>query len=185
MLDSGDHRGPDMADRPTRLQRAARRGCAGLAYAVVLVPVALGIWFFSSIPRGWEQFGDLVTNILWWPGADTQIVVVNLSGRDVRQFELHVADHRIRFEGALETRRQGDPNQKAVHYEEMFWRPVRPVIFTIEITYVESATNVTRSAAFLADRAPRHECMFVIFLQPEGPKLSDCRRSDLEDFPSS
>jgi hypothetical protein len=52
----------------------------------VLVPLVLMIYFFSTIPRGWEQFGDLVTNILWWSGADTQIVVVNLSGRDVKQF---------------------------------------------------------------------------------------------------
>ena len=82
MSDPDDHREPDTADRPTRLQRAARRGCAGLAYAVVLLPVALGIWFFSTIPRGWEQFGDLVWKIVWEgpPGADTEIVVFNYSG---------------------------------------------------------------------------------------------------------
>jgi hypothetical protein len=32
--------------------RAARRGFAGLAYAIVLVPVVLVIWFLSSLPRG-------------------------------------------------------------------------------------------------------------------------------------
>jgi hypothetical protein len=30
-------------DAPTRLQLIARRGCAGLAYVIVLVPLMLGI----------------------------------------------------------------------------------------------------------------------------------------------
>ena len=46
------------ADDPARLQRVARRGCAGLAYAIVLVPLVVMIWFFASITRGWERLGD-------------------------------------------------------------------------------------------------------------------------------
>jgi hypothetical protein len=57
MTDPGDPAMDRAADAPTRLQRIARRGCAGLAYATVLVPLVLMIWFFSTLPRGWEQFG--------------------------------------------------------------------------------------------------------------------------------
>ena len=38
MRDPHDRATSPVADDPARLQRAARRGCAGLAYAIVLVP---------------------------------------------------------------------------------------------------------------------------------------------------
>ena len=64
MPELNDPATPGAPDQPTKLQRAARRGCAGLAYTIVLVPVVLVIWFFSTIPRGWEQLGDLVAATL-------------------------------------------------------------------------------------------------------------------------
>ncbi len=175
------------ADEPTRLQRVARRGCAGLAYAIVLVPVVLVILFFSSIPRGWEQLGDLVWKIVWEgpPGADTEIVMLNVSGHDVRLEWMRIADHETTFTGVLETKREDDPSQKIVHYQDILWARVRPRTFGVEIRYTEVDTGVARSGSFVADRRPRPRCAFVLFLRPEGPQLSGCRRSDLEDFPSS
>jgi hypothetical protein len=111
MLDPDDRATPAV-DEPTRLQRVARRGCAGLAYTIVLVPVVLVIWFFSTIPRGWEQFGDLVWNIVWEgpPGAHTEIVVLNISGHDVHIDMIRFADHIDRFTAPLEAERENDPN---------------------------------------------------------------------------
>jgi hypothetical protein len=175
------------ADDPTRLQRAARRGCAGLAYAIVLVPMVLVIWFFSSIPRGWEQLGDLVSKIVFEgpPAVDTEIVILNVSGHDVRLDWMRIADHETTFTGVLETKREDDPNQKIVHYQDILWVRVRPRTFGMEIRYTEVDTGVARSGSFIADRRPRPRCAFVVFLRPDGPELSGCRRSDLEDFPSS
>jgi hypothetical protein len=176
---------PGVADQPTRLQRAARRGCAGLAYAIVLVPLVVVIWFFSSLPRGWEQFGDLAMNILWPPGADTEIIILNISEHDVRLDWMRIADHETTFTGVLEAEREDDPDQKIVHYQEILWAKVRPRTFAVEIRYTEVDRGVARSGSFVADRRPRPRCAFVIILRSNGPELSGCRRSDLEDFPSS
>ena len=121
MLDPDERARLREADAPTRLQRAARRGCAGLAYTIVLVPLVVGIWFFSSIPRGLEQFGDLVSKIVFEgpPAVDTEIVVLNLSGHDVRLDWMRIADHETTFTGVLETEREDDPNQKIVHYQDI------------------------------------------------------------------
>ncbi|MGH6917405.1 MAG: hypothetical protein ACREJ0_06840 [Geminicoccaceae bacterium] len=175
------------AEQPTRLQHVARRGCAGLAYTIVLVPLVVVIWFFSTIPRGWEQFGDLVSKILWEgpPGADTEIIILNISGHDVRLDWMRIADHETTFTGVLETEREDDPDQKIVHYQDILWARVRPRTFRVEIRYTEVDTGVARSGSFVADRRPRPRCAFVIFLRPDGPELSGCRRSDLEDFSSS
>jgi hypothetical protein len=185
MSDPDDHREPDTTDQPTRLQRAARRGCAGLAYAVVLIPVAVAIWFFSTIPRGWEQFGGMVWNILFVErGAHTEIIVLNISGHDVQIDLIRFDEHRDRFNGPLEAEREDDPDQNIVHYQETYFRDIVPRKFPVEIRYTELDTGVQRYASFTADRTPRHECAFVMFLRPDGPELSDCRRSDLEDFSS-
>lgn len=175
------------ADEPTRLQRAARRGCAGLAYLIVLRPLVVGIWFFSSIPRGWEQFGDLVSKIVWEgsPGADTEIVVFNYSGHDVSHFVIRYADEEIRYNGLLEAYREADPDQNIRHYKRMFWRPIRPTTFRLEITYTEVETGITRSGSFTADRRPRSMCRFVFALKAHGPVLSECQRPEVEDFRSS
>jgi hypothetical protein len=158
-----------------------------LAYAIVLVPVVVVIWFFSTIPRGFEQFGDLVWKFVSEgpPGADTEIIVLNLSGHDVRLEWMRIADHETTFTGVLETEREDDPDQKIVHYQGIFWAEVHPRTFMVEIRYTEVDTNVTRSGSFVADRRPRPRCAFVIFLRQDGPELSECRRSDLEDFSSS
>jgi hypothetical protein len=175
------------ADNPTRLQRVARRGCAGLAYAIVLVPVVIAIWFFSSIPRGWEQFGALVWKIVSEgpPGADTEIVVFNYSGNDIGRFLIRYADEEIHYNGLLEAYREGDPDQNIVHYKRMFWRPIRPKIFRMEITYTEVETGITRSASLTADRRPRDMCRFVFVLEAHGAVLSECQRPEVEDFSSS
>jgi hypothetical protein len=172
-------------DEPTRLQRAARRGCAGLAYAIVLVPMVLVIWFFSTIPRGFEQFGDLVWNILWSPGADTEIVVVNYSGQDVDRFVIRYADQEIRHNGLFQAYRESDSKQNARHFTRMFWRPIRPKTFRLEIVYTEATTGITRSGSFIADRRPRPRCRFVFVLEARGPVLSECQRPEAEDFSSS
>ena len=178
---------PREADEPTRLQRAARRGCAGLAYLIVLALVVVGIWFFSSIPRGWEQFGDLVWKMMWEgsPGADTEIVVFNYSGHDLSGFVIRYWDQEIRYTGRLEAHREGDPHQNIRHYKRMFWRPIRPTTFRLEITYTEVDTGVTRSGSFTADRGPRPRCRFVFVLEADGPVLSECQRPEVEDFSSS
>jgi hypothetical protein len=177
---------PKATDNPTRLQLIARRGCAGLAYAIVLVPVALVIWFFSTIPRGWEQFGDLVWRIVWEgsPGADTEIVVLNISDHDVQIDMIRFAQHVDHFSGPLEAKRPNDPDQNIVHYQAIYFWDIKPQTFPVEIRYKELDTGVERYGSFIADRRPRRECAFVVFIRPDGPELSDCRRSDLEDFDS-
>ena len=50
-----DDRATPAVDEPARLQRVARRGCAGLAYTIVLVPLVLVIWFFSLPPLPGER----------------------------------------------------------------------------------------------------------------------------------
>ena len=182
MPDPENRNDSDTADRPTRLQRAARRGCAGLAYAVVLVPLVVAIVFFSTIPRGWEQFGNLVTDILWWRGADTEIVVFNVSDHDVRSFVIHFADEQIRYNGLLQARREADAKQNISHYKKMFFRDIKPLRFLIEIIYTEANTGVTRSGAFIADRWPREDCRFVIVLKPDGPQFGECSRPERGDF---
>jgi hypothetical protein len=174
------------ADRPTPLQRVARRGCAGLAYAIVLVPVVLAIWFFSSIPRGWEQLGDLVWKIVWEgpPGAHTEIVVLNISGHDVQIDMIRFADHVDHFAAPLEAERANDPDQNIVHYQAIYFRDIKPRTFAVEIRYTELDTGVERYASFMADRTRRDECKFVVFIEPDGARLSECRRSDVEDFDS-
>ena len=187
MPDSDDPTTLDAADQPTRFQRAARRGCAGLADAIVLVPLVVGIWFFSSIPRGWEQFGDLVSKIIWErsPGADTEMVVFNYSGHDVSGFVIQYWDQEIHYNGRFDAYREGDPNQNIRHYKRMFWRPIRPTTFRLGITYTEVDTGVTRSGSFTADRGPRPMCRFVFVLEADGPVLSECQRPEVEDFSSS
>jgi hypothetical protein len=83
----------------------------------VLVPLVLVIWFFWSIPRGWEQFGDLVWKIVWEgpPGADTEIVILNVSGHDVRLDWMRIADHETTFTGVLETKRAAGKIEVAAH----------------------------------------------------------------------
>jgi hypothetical protein len=185
MSDPENRSESDTADRPTRLQRAARRGCAVVAYAVVLMPVALGIWFFSTIPRGWEQFGGMVRNIMLVErGAHTEIIVPNISGHDVQIDLIRFDEHRDRFSAPLEAERENDPDQNIVRYQEIYFRDIVPRRFPVEIRYTELDTGVKRSASFTADRTPRRECAFVMFLGPDSPELSDCRRSDLEDFSS-
>jgi hypothetical protein len=185
MADPDDRSEPDTAEQPTRFQRAARRGCAGLAYTVVLVPVILVIYFFSTIPRGWEQFGDLAWNILFVQrGAHTEIVVLNISGHDVQIDLIRFDEHRDHFSGPLEAKREDDPDQNIVHYQEIYFRDIVPRRFPVEIRYTELSTGIERLASFTADRSPRGECKFVMFLKPGGPELSECRRSDLEDFDS-
>jgi hypothetical protein len=166
----------DLQDDASGRRRARRMGGVILAVTVGLPAVLLALWMFTE-----EVLNQPFWRGIFWEGADTQIVVVNLSGRDVGQFELRIADHQIRFRGALEARREDDPKQN----EEMFWRPVRPLTFPIEIRYMETNTGITLGGSFVADRRPRRECKFVIFLEPNGPGLSECRRSDLEDFASS
>jgi hypothetical protein len=186
MLDPDERASLREADAPTRLQRAARRGCAGLAYTIVLVPLVVGIWFFSSIPRGWEQFGDLVWRILWEgsPGAHTEIVVLNISGHDVQIDLIRFAEHKDHFTRPLEAERENDPDQNIVHYQEIYFHDIKPRTFTVEIRYTEIDTGVERHASFVADRTPRDECKFVVFIEPDGARVSECRRSDLEDFDS-
>ena len=159
------------APEPTRLQRAARRGCAGLAYAIVLVPLAIGIWFFSTLPRGRDQFGYLAWNFLWEgpPGANTEIIVLNRSGHDVRLEWMRIADHETTFTGVLEAERKDDLDQKIVHYQGIFSAEVHPRTFAVEIRYTEVDTNLTRSGSFVADRRPRRRCAFLILLRPDGP----------------
>jgi hypothetical protein len=173
------------ADDPTRLQRVARRGCAGLAYTIVLVPVVILIWF-STIPRAWEQFGDPVWKIFWegFPGADTEIVVLNISGHDVQIDLIRFAEHVDHFTRPPRAERENDPNQNIVHYQEIYFRDIQPGTFPVEIRYREGDTGVERHASFTADRTPRKECKFVVFIEPGGARLSECRRSDLEDFDS-
>jgi hypothetical protein len=186
MPDPEDTASPGAADHPTRLQRVARRGCAGLAYAIVLVPLVAVIWFFSTIPRGWEQLGDLAWRIVWEgpPGADTEIVVLNISGHDVQIDMIRFAEHVDHFTQPLEAERENDPNQNIVHYQEIYFREIKPLTFVVEIRYRELDTGVERHASFMADRTPREECKFVVFIEPDGARLSECRRSDLEDFDS-
>jgi hypothetical protein len=177
---------PQVADDPTSLQRIARRGCAGLAYAIALVPLLVVIWFFSSIPRGWEQFGALVWKIVSEgpPGADTEIVVLNISGHDVQIDLIRFADHVDHLSGPLGAKRENDPKQNIVHYQAIYFRDIKPRTFPVEIRYRELDTGVERHGSFIADRRPRKECAFVVFIRPDGPELSECRRSDLEDFDS-
>jgi hypothetical protein len=187
MPDPAEPATPGAADRPTRLQRAVRRGCAGLAYTIVLVPLVVVIWFFSSIPRGWEQFGDLVWKIVSEkpPGADTEIVVFNYSGHDVSGFVIRYADQEVRYNSLLETYREADTDQNIRHYKRMFWRPIRPTTFRLGITYTEVDTGATRSGSFTADRRPRPMCRFVFVLEADGPVLSECQRPEVEGFSSS
>ena len=183
-----DHDDPARtADQPTWWQLAARRGCAGLAYAIVLLPIVLVIWFFSSIPHGWQQFGDLVWKIVREepPGADTEIVVFNYSGHNVARFVIRYADQEIQYADLLEAYREGDSRQNIRHYKRMFWRPIRPRTFRLEITYTEVETGATRTGSFVADRRSRPRCRFVIVLEAHGPVLSECQRPEAEDFSSS
>ena len=114
----------------------------------------MGIWFFSSIPRGWEQFGDLVWSILWEgsPGAHTEIVVLNISGHDVQIDLIRFADHVDHFTKPLEAERENDPNQNIVHYQGIYFRDIKPRTFPVEIRYTELDTGVERYASFMADR---------------------------------
>jgi hypothetical protein len=177
---------PGAADQPTRLQRAARRSCAGLAYVIVLVPMVLVIWCFSSIPRGWAQFGSDVEKLL---GGVTRREhgdrLFNYSGRDVSGFVIRYWDQEIHYNGRFEAYREADPNQNIRPYQRMFWRPIRPTTFRLGMTYTEVDTGVTRSGSFTVDRSPRPMCRFVFVLEADGPVLSECQRPQVEDFSSS
>jgi hypothetical protein len=121
---------------------------------------------------------------LFWRGAHTEIVVLNISGHEVQIDLIRFADHADHFSVPLAARRENDPDQNIVHYQEIYFRDIRPLTFPVEIRYVELDTGVEYHASFVADRRPRSECAFVIFIRPNGPELSSCQHSDLEDFRS-
>jgi hypothetical protein len=98
---------------------------------------------------------------------------------------IRYADEEIRYEGRFEVYREGDPNQNIRHYKRMFWRPIRPTTFRLEITYAEAEPGMTRRASFTADRRPRDMCRFVFVLETAGAVLSKCQRPEVEDFSSS
>jgi len=160
---------------PETSRRARRVGWIVLGATLGLPAVLLALWVVMETTLN-QPFG----RSLFWEGADTEIVVYNDSGRDIREFEVRVADHSIRVEGLLEARREDDPDQKSVHYEDMIFSRVRPLTFQLEIRYEEADTGVVRTGSVVADRRPRRECKFVIFLRAEGPEFSECRRSERE-----
>jgi hypothetical protein len=186
MSDPEDRSESDTADRPTRLQRMARQGCAGLAYMLLLLPPFL----LFTVPGGWALVGAIVTNgvtsnFAWEVrGAHTEIVVLNISGHEVQIDLIRFDEHRDHFNATLDARREGDPDQNIVHYQETYFRDIVPRSFPVEIRYTELDTGIERCASFMADRTPRDECKFVMILNPDGPELSECRRSDLESFGS-
>jgi hypothetical protein len=173
-------------DAPTRLQLIARRGCAGLAYAIVLAPVVAVIWFFSSIPQGWQQFGDLMVKIFWEgpPGAHTQITIVNESGHDVQIDLMQFGDTPVAFSRPLESYREGDDRQKSIHYQAIYFQDIKPFDIPVRVRYRELDTGREHRAGFLVDRRPRERCRFVVSLEPDGPRVSECLRSELDDFDS-
>lgn len=170
------------AYRPSRLaapldpgtsRRARRTGWILLGATLGLPVVLLALWVVMETMLN-QPFG----RSLFWEGADTEIVVYNASGQDIREFEVRVAGHRIRVEGLLETRREDDPDQNVVHYRDMIFSRVRPLTFPLEIAYEEADTGVVRTGSVVANRRPRRECKFVIFLRAEGPEFSECRRPE-------
>jgi hypothetical protein len=186
MTDPGDPAMDRAADAPTRLQRIARRGCAGLAFAIVLVPLVVVIWFFSSIPRGWQQFGDLVMKIVWEGsrGAHTQITIVNECGHDVQIDLMQFDDAPVAFSRTLEAYRDGDVRQKSIHYQAIYFQVIKPLDIPVRIRYREVDTGREHRAAFVVDRRPRERCRFVVSLEAKGPQVSECLRSELDDFDS-
>jgi hypothetical protein len=119
------------------------------------------------------------------PGSDTEIVVFNYSGHDVSGFVIRYWDQEIRYNGRFEAYCENDPDQNIRHYKRMFWRPIRPTTFPLEIAYTEVDTGVTRSGSFTADRRPRPMCRFVFVLEADRPVLCECQRPEVEDFSSS
>jgi hypothetical protein len=186
MPDPEERNDSDTAERPTRLQRAARRGCAGIAYAAVLVPLAFTIILLSIMTHGWELAGGFVMDILFGenPGAHTQITVFNESGHDVQISLIRFDQHHDQFSGVLEAKRKDDPDQSVRRYQTIYFRDIVPRRFPVEIRYTELDTEVERHASFTADRSPRGRCSFWIVLSPDGPELSSCLRSEVEDFGS-
>jgi hypothetical protein len=167
-------------------QRVARRGCAGLAYAIVLVPLVLVIWFFSTLPRGWEQLADLVWKIVWEgpPGAHTQITIVNESGHDVQIELMQFDDAPVTFSRPLESYREGDPKQKSIHYQAIYFQDIKSLGIPVRVRYTELDTGREHQASFVVDRRPRERCQFVVSLETDGPGVSECLRSELDDFDS-
>jgi hypothetical protein len=151
---------------------------------VVLVPLVVVIFILSTMTHGWELAGGLVVDILFGEdrGAHTEIIVLNVSGHDAQIDLIRFDEHRDGFSGTLEAKHEDDPDQSIRRYQTIYFRDIVPRRFPVEIRYTELDTGVERYASFTADRTPRHECAFVMFLRSHGPELSDCLRSDLEDF---
>jgi hypothetical protein len=169
---------PGEADQTT--ERRRRRVGRFLLLASVLLPAVLVVLEITT-RTVWNR---PLWPGLFWRGAHTEIVVLNISGHDVQIDLIRFADHADHFKEPLEARRESDPDQNIVHYQEIYFRDIVSHTFPVEIRYVELDTGVERHAYFVADRRPRSECAFVVFIKPDGPELSDCQRSDMEDFRS-
>jgi hypothetical protein len=52
----------------------------------------------------------------------------------------------------------------------------------VEITYTDLQTHADYRATFIADRRPREQCKFWLVIERDRSRLSDCRRTDREDF---
>lgn len=177
---------PGAADQPTRLQRAARRSCAGLACHRARARGGRDLVLLEHSARLGAVWRSDVEKLL---GGVTRREhgdrLFNYSGRDVSGFVIRYWDQEIHYNGRFEAYREADPNQNIRPYQRMFWRPIRPTTFRLGMTYTEVDTGVTRSGSFTADRSPRPMCRFVFVLEADGPVLSECQRPQVEDFSSS
>jgi hypothetical protein len=52
----------------------------------------------------------------------------------------------------------------------------------VEISYTDLSTGIDHHASFTADRRPRRECKFWLVIADDQSRLSECERSDREDF---
>jgi hypothetical protein len=109
---------------------------------------------------------------------------VNESGHDVQIDLLQFDDAPVIFSRPLEFYREDDDKQKSIHYQVVYFQDIKPLDIPVRVRYTELDTGREHQASFVVDRRPRDRCRFVIALEADGPRVSECLRSELDDFDS-
>lgn len=150
---------------PTR-HRQSRRGCRGcLLVVAALLGAVMGIGFLAWLVQG--------------PSIQTQFSVTNESGHEVEIDELRLDQWSSAIDKPLETRH----GQKSIYYQVIGFVNVIPSSFEIAISYRYTDTDQQYSATFMVTKIREKEmCWFAIILKPEGPKVTECMRSEALDF---
>lgn len=154
----------DQADPENQRSLPGRRG--RLAAALVLM-AGVGLGFVAWLVQG--------------PRIQTQYSVANESGHLVQIDALRLDGSSISIDKPLETRR----GQKSIYYRVTGFVDIIPHSFEIEISYRYLDTGDRHSGTFVVKKIKEQEmCWFALILSPEGPKVTECMRSEALDFSS-